>query len=82
FLHSVKMDVANDCFIMDDGKQYCQAGDKKLSFFVNEVEQASSEITSYVLEDNDRFLVIYGNETAEEIQQELLRLKAIPIFRS
>jgi hypothetical protein len=35
-----------------------------------------------VLEDDDRFLVIYGDQTADEIKQELQRLKEIPIFRN
>jgi len=82
FLHSINMNVQNGCFVMDDGKQYCQEGDKSLRFFLNGAEQPASFIMNYVLEDNDRFLVLYGNETAEEIQQELQRLATISIFRT
>jgi len=82
FLRSLGMNIVNGCFVLDDGNRYCGDGTDNLRFYVNQVEQPSSFIMGYVLNDDDRFLVIYGDESAEEIQQELLRLVAVPIFRS
>jgi hypothetical protein len=82
FLTSVGMNIANGCFVMDDGNRYCDTTDKKLRFFVNGAEQPKSEILSYVLDDDDRFLIIYGSETTEQIMAELSKLDALPIFRS
>ena len=82
FLHSIKMDVQNGCFVLDDGKQYCQEGEKRLRFFVNGAEQPASALMNYVLEDDDRFLVIFGDESPEEIREELAKLASISIFRT
>jgi len=82
FLRSINMNIDNGCFVSDDGKEYCQNGDMKLRFFLNEKEQPVSSITNYVLSDDDRFLIIYGNETSDMIKSELDRLAAIPIFKN
>ena len=87
FLKSVGMSISeNGCFVLlTDGageKAYCPTDGKKLRFFVNEVDHPPSSIMGYVLQDNDRFLVIYGDQTADEIKQELQRLKEIPIFKN
>ena len=82
FLHSINMNVANGCYVMDDGKQYCQDGNKRLRFFLNGAVQSQSVLMGYVLEDDDRFLIIFGNETSEQIDVELARLAKIRIFRT
>lgn len=82
FLHSINMNIQDGCFVMDDGKPFCPDGVKRLRFFLNGAEQPSSSIMNYVLRDNDRFLIVYGDETAEEIQQDLQKLVSIRIFRN
>jgi hypothetical protein len=77
FLRSVNMDIKNGCFKSDDGKQYCDNADKKVRYFVNGNETKS--IMDYVLNDNDRILVIYGNENANQIKQDLDALGQIQI---
>lgn len=69
FLKSVKMDINNDnsCFITDTGTQYCNSDDRTLKYFVN--GQPRSTIEDYVLADNDRILIIYGNESSAQISQ-------------
>ncbi len=79
FLESVRMSIQGDCFVRDDGAQFCSDGDKQLRFFVN--GQEVSSISDYVLEEEDRFLVIYGNQTSEEIQQELDLLDSMPLMK-
>ena len=77
FLKSVNMNIKNGCFILDDGKQYCNNKENKLRFFLNGNETDS--INSYVINPNDRILVIYGNETADQINQELDALRRAEI---
>jgi hypothetical protein len=77
FLESLGMGIQGDCFVRDDGAQFCSDGSKQLRYFVNgeEVEQ----IADYVVEEEDRVLVIYDNQTDQEIQQELELLDSTPV---
>ena len=78
FLKSVNMNIENGCFTLDDGKQYCNNEDNnKLRFFINGNETES--INNYVINHNDRILVIYGNENADQINQELAALREAEI---
>jgi hypothetical protein len=77
FLNSVGMRIQDDCFVRDDGVQFCSNGSNQLRFFINGDEVDS--ISDYVLEEEDRFLVIYGNQTDDEIQQELELLDNAPL---
>ena len=77
FLKSVKMNIENGCFVLDDGKQYCNNEENKLRFFINGNETDS--INNYVINPNDRILVIYGNENADQINQELDALRRAEI---
>jgi hypothetical protein len=71
------MNIENGCFTLDDGKQYCNNKDNKLRFFINGNETES--INNYVINPNDRILVIYGNENADQINQELAALREAKI---
>lgn len=78
FLKSVNMNIENGCFTLDDGKQYCNNEDNnKLRFFINGNETES--INNYVINPKDRILVIYGNENADQINQELAALREAEI---
>jgi len=77
FLKSVNMNIMNGCFASDDGKQYCNNAENKLRFFINGNETDS--VNNYVINPNDRILVIYGNETADQINQELADLRRAEI---
>jgi hypothetical protein len=79
FLKSVDMDIRNGCFVRDDGREYCDTADKKLQYFVNGTQTDS--IADYVVNDNDRILVIYGDENGNELKQEIDALRKIPIRR-
>ena len=79
FLKSVDMDIRNGCFMGDDRREYCDTADKKLRYYVNGTETGS--ISDYVPNENDRILVIYGDENDNEIKQEIDALRQIPIRR-
>ena len=77
FLKSVNMKMENGCFTRDDGAQFCENEEKNLRSFVNSEEIES--MSSYVLKDDDRMLVIYGNEDDAAIQSEIDALKNTPV---
>ena len=77
FLKSVNMNIENGCFISDDGKRYCNNEENKLRFFINGNQTES--VNNYVINPNDRILVIYGNENTDEINQELDALRQAKI---
>ena len=79
FLNSVDMDIKNGCFVGDDGREYCDTADKRLRYFINGTESGS--VSDYVANENDRILVIYGDENDNEIKQEIDALRQIPIQR-
>ena len=79
FLKSVDMDIKDGCFVGDDGREFCDTADKKLRYFVNGTETDS--IANYVANENDRILVIYGDENSNEIKQQIDSLRQIPIRR-
>lgn len=77
FLRSVGMNIENSCFVSNDGNRYCDDGTKQLRFFVNGTSQNS--IMDYVLVENDRILVTYGNETQEQLDAAFERLNNLQI---
>ena len=71
FFASVGMQVTSNCFVSDDGSTYCNGDDKKLRFFLNGIELDPSAINSYVLNENDRVLLYYGEDSENAIQDAL-----------
>ncbi len=79
FLKSVKMDIdkKNNCLAFTNGTEYCDDENNKLRTFIN--GNSNGSISDYVLNNNDRLLVIYGNETDEQIANALDELNRIKI---
>lgn len=77
FFKSIKMDIANSCFITDINERYCDNDDYKLRFYVNGNE--TKDILKYVMQDNDRILITYGKHNSTEISNELKELNELPI---
>jgi hypothetical protein len=79
FLESVKIDLdeENNCLVFTNGTQYCNNNDNQLRTFVN--GNSSESISDYIINDNDRLLVIYGNETEEQLTEALDELNKINI---
>ena len=65
-------DTTRKCFIFPDGRQFCDNEDYRLKFFINHIEKQS--IYDYVLEEGDRILITYGNETPEQIEEQLIEV--------
>ena len=77
FVKSLGMDISNGCFITDENKRFCDSDNSKLRFYVN--GNQTNDIMGYVLNDDDRILVIYGNQSSSEIENELQELNSIRI---
>ena len=95
FLRSENMNLEDDCFSMSEqssdqqsqqqGQQqeYCTNGNEALRAFVNGRElESPSSLDDYILKDDDRILLIYGNQTADQITQALSELEEIPILKT
>ena len=70
------IDKKNNCLTFTNGTEYCDDNNNKLRTFIN---GNSESISDYVLNNNDRLLVIYGNETDEQIANALDELNKIKI---
>ena len=70
--------IDEECYIFPDGREFCTNEDYTLKYFVN--HQQVSDLTDYVFEDGDRILIVYGNETPEEIDEYLAELDSQPIL--
>lgn len=69
FVKSLGMDISNGCFITDENKRFCDSENSILRFYVN--GNQTNDIMGYVLNDDDRILVTYGNQSSSEIKNEL-----------
>jgi hypothetical protein len=76
FFDSVNMNVTGSCLTLDDGTKYCSDGKNNLEFYLN--GNKTNSIADYVLENNDRILIVYG-EKALQVKQDLDALRQQPI---
>jgi hypothetical protein len=89
------MGIDNNCFSVADGvngqpgqqqgqgQEYCSNDQDKLRVFVNRNQlEAPSAINDYILNDDDRILVLYGNQTADQLGKELDALQQVPIRKT
>ena len=77
--NSMKIRLNEDCFVFPDGRQFCTNEDYSLKFYVN--EQLVDDIRKYVVQEDDRLLITYGNEGQEEIDKQLAEVNAQAINR-
>ena len=77
--NSMKIAVDENRFVFPDGRQFCNNDDYTLKFYINDKRVA--DIASYVIQDNDRILISYGNEDQLTIEKQLAELNAQAINR-
>ena len=75
------MNIALDdkCFVFPDGRQFCTNNDYTLQFYIN--QQKVDDIRNYIIQEEDRILITYGNEDQEAIDKQLAELNAQAINR-
>ncbi len=69
FFESIGMSLTETCFTVDDGTAYCDDETKTLQFYVN--GELNTKFDQYELQDLDRILISYGDETEAELQIQL-----------
>jgi len=75
---TIKIKLTDQCFIFPDRREFCTNDDYSLKFYVNHVPVPS--LIDYVLKDQDRILISYGNENQTQINSQLEALDAQPIL--
>jgi hypothetical protein len=71
------IDEQNNCLVFTNGTEYCNNNFNQLRTFVN--GSPTDSISDYVINDNDRLLVIYGNENEEQLTEVFDELNKIQI---
>ena len=65
---SVGMNLNYNCLTVGS-ESYCNGGNKKLGFYVN--GKLNNDFDNHVIQDLDKYLISYGEETQEELQKQL-----------
>ena len=69
---TLNIGIDSKCFIFPDKRQFCTNEDYSLKYFIN--HQQIDDIRDYVFEDGDRILILYGNESSEQVEVYLSEL--------
>ena len=77
--NSMSVGVDENCFVFPDGRQFCNNEDYSLKFYIN--QQLIKDIRQYVIQEDDRILISYGNEDQLAIEKQLAELNAQAINR-
>jgi hypothetical protein len=77
--NSMNIAVDDNCFVFPDGRQFCTNEDYSLKFYVN--EQLVKDLRQYIVQEDDRILITYGNEDQLTIDSQLAELNAQAINR-
>ena len=77
--NSMNIAVDDKCFVFPDGRQFCTNNDYSLQFYIN--QQKVDDIRNYIVQEDDRILITYGNEDQEAIDKQLAELNAQTINR-
>ena len=64
--------IDSECYKFPDGRQFCTNEDYSLKYYIN--HRIVKDINDYVLDDTDRILITYCNQTPEEIEEQLMEL--------
>ena len=70
--NTINIGINNECYMFPDGRNFCTNEDYSLKYYIN--HQLVKDINDYVIEDDDRILITYGNETPEQIEEQLIQL--------
>jgi hypothetical protein len=77
FFKSIGMNVTDSCFTLENGTNYCSNGNSNLEFYIN--GNKTDSIANYVIKDDDRILIVYGNKNKMETDQDLDALRLTEI---
>ena len=69
---NIGIGIDSECYKFPDGRMFCTNEDYSLKYYIN--HQIVKDINDHVLEEGDRILITYGNETPEQIEEQLMEL--------
>ena len=69
---TLNIDINSKCYAFPDGRQFCTNQDYSLKYYIN--HKIVDDINDYVIQDDDRILITYGDETNEQIEEQLVEL--------
>ena len=67
--NSLSISLDEDCFTFPDGRAFCTNEDYSLKYFIN--HKQVNDIRKYVVMEEDRILISYGNEDQDAIEKQL-----------
>ena len=77
--NSLGIAIDENCFTFPDGRAFCTNEDYSLKYFIN--HKQVNDIREYVVMEEDRVLISYGNEDQDAIEQQLSELDSQMINR-
>ncbi|MCY3854049.1 MAG: protein-disulfide isomerase [Thaumarchaeota archaeon] len=75
---SLGITITENCYIFPDQREFCTNEKYSLKFYIN--QKKIDSITNYVINENDRILISYGNENESQIQEQLIELESQAII--
>lgn len=69
---SLHIGLTDKCFTFPDKRDFCTDDKYSLKFFIN--HHQVQDIRNYVIQDNDRILISYGNENSTQISEQLAKV--------
>ena len=76
---SLKIELTEECFVFPNGQQFCTNEDYTLRFFIDGEERTN--ILNHIPMEDGRILIVYGNESPEEIASLLEDLDNMELVR-
>ena len=71
---TMNIGINSECYVFPDGRQFCTNEDYSLKYYIN--HQLVDDIIEHIIQDGDRILITFGNETPEQIEDQLTELDA------
>ncbi|MDE1872304.1 MAG: protein-disulfide isomerase [Thaumarchaeota archaeon] len=75
--NSLNIGLTDKCFTFPDKRTFCTDDKYSLKFFVN--HHQLQDISNYVVKQNDRILISYGNENSTQIANQLAQLDSFTL---
>ncbi len=82
FFETLGLTLTDECYVFKSQqgeRDFCTNDDFSLKFYIN--HQQVDSILDYIGQEGDRILISYGNETPEEIEEQLQELDTQVILR-
>ena len=77
--NSMGIGIDEECFTFPDGRAFCNNDDYSLKYFIN--HKKVNDIREYIVMEDDRILISYGNDDNSVIEQQLAELDSQIINR-